>query len=62
MGFAYSCLSYLMSHTDAIGYLGIGKMHVLSPAQFSFLVEPYLDRFEALLDIGKPAAPSPGDP
>lgn len=50
---AYNCLSSFVSHTDAIGLLGIGKMHVLSQKQFETVLQPHLVEFDSVLDIGK---------
>jgi len=43
-----------MSFTDAIGYMGIGKMHVLSHNQVNILLKDYLpsSSSRSLLDIG----------
>eukprot|EP01127_Copromyxa_protea_P001956 TRINITY_DN11858_c0_g1_i1.p1 TRINITY_DN11858_c0_g1~~TRINITY_DN11858_c0_g1_i1.p1 ORF type:complete len:302 (+),score=68.19 TRINITY_DN11858_c0_g1_i1:2-907(+) len=52
MGMAYSTLIKLVPHTDALGILGIGKMHVLSSEHFSSIVTPHLKNFDRVLDIG----------
>jgi len=45
-------LLFVWSRTDVLGYLDIGRMHVLSKSQARKLLSPHLKEFGSLLDLG----------